>query len=54
MIALFFLRDDSAYICSHFYYSKAGEQNRTNVYVVPDTDFVKWCEQKEVFNDTSK
>lgn len=54
MIALFLLRDDSAYICSHFYYSKAGKQNRTNIYVVPDTDFAKWCEQKEVFNDTSK
>lgn len=54
MIALFFLRDDSASICSHFYCSKAGEQNRTNVYVIPDTDFVKWCEQKEIFNDTSE
>lgn len=51
MIALFILRDDSPYVCSHVYVSKAGEQNRTNIYVVPETDFDTWRKERRLWYD---
>ncbi len=41
-VALFTLPDDSPQWCSHFYCSAAGDVNRTEVYVVPQTDFEHW------------
>ncbi len=41
-VALFMLPDDSPQWCSHFYCSAAGDVNRTEVYVVPQTDFERW------------
>ena len=41
-VALFTLPDDSPQWCSHFYCSVAGDFNRTEVYVVPQTDFECW------------
>ena len=41
-VALFTLPDDSPQWCSHFYCSAAGDVNRTEVYVVPQTDFERW------------
>ena len=51
MIALFVLRDDSSYVCSHVYVSKAGEQNRTNIYVIPETDFDSWRKERRIWYD---
>ncbi len=41
-VALFTLPDDSPAWCSHYYCSAAGDANRTEVYVVPHTDFERW------------
>ena len=44
-VALFSLPDDSPQWCSHFYCSAAGDVNRTEVYVVPQTEFECWFRQ---------
>ena len=41
-VALFTLPDDSPAWCSHYYCSAAGDANRTQVFVVPQTDFTRW------------
>lgn len=41
-VALFMLPDDSPAWCSHFYCSAEGDANRTEVYLVPHTDFERW------------
>ena len=51
MIALFILHDDSPYVCSHVYVSKAGKQNRTNIYVIPETDFDAWRKERRIWYD---
>jgi hypothetical protein len=41
-IALYVLYDDSALRCSHFYCSTPGDENRTEIFVVPQSEFVVW------------
>ena len=41
-VAFFVLYDDGPLTCEHFYCSAAGDENRTEVFVVPRSDFVKW------------
>lgn len=42
IVALYTMPDDSPQICSHYYCSVSGNQERTEVYVVPKTDFPTW------------
>ena len=49
IISLFALRDDSAYVCSNVHISRSGEKNRTNIYLIPETDFEKWRKQRRVW-----
>ena len=41
-IAMFFLVDDTPLECAHFYCSTAGDEERTEVYIVPKADFESW------------
>lgn len=41
-IAMFFLVDDTPLECAHFYCSAAGDEERTEVYIVPRADFESW------------
>lgn len=42
IIATYVLRDDGPSVCRHYYCSAKGNENRCEVYVVPQTDFEKW------------
>jgi len=42
VLKTFFLPDDNGLICSHFYDSKLGAKNMTNIYIFPRYDFEKW------------
>lgn len=53
IIALYTMCDDHPYYCSHLYCSCAGENDRTEVYVVPNPDINKWIE-KHMHNKTIK
>ena len=41
-IAMFFLVDDTPLECCHYYCSTAGDDERTEVYIVPRADFEGW------------
>ena len=41
-IAMFFLVDDTPLECRHYYCSTAGDDERTEVYIVPRADFEGW------------
>ena len=41
-IAMFFLVDDTPLECRHYYCSAAGDEERTEVYIVPREDFETW------------
>jgi len=44
IVAMYVMPDDSPSVCSHHYCSAAGGRERTEVYVVPKTDFHSWLE----------
>ena len=48
-VALFVMTDDAPLRCRHYYCSAAGQTERTEVYVVPATDFIKWFEAEKTF-----
>lgn len=50
-VALFVMKDDAPLCCQHHYCSAAGTRERTEVYVVPETDFVYWYEASKDFPD---
>ena len=41
-VALYTMPDDNPAVCRHFYCSAAGDPERTEVYVVPQEDFIRW------------
>lgn len=43
-IALYVMEDDGAGRCQHFYYSSPGEENATEVYVVPTEEFLDFLQ----------
>ena len=45
VIKTFFLPDDNGLICSHFYDSKLGRENMTDIYIFPRHDFENWWEK---------
>ena len=45
-IALFVMEDDSPHVCQHFYCSAEGDQDKTEVYVVPQDEFTIWCKMQ--------
>ncbi len=38
IVALFVMVDDNPHVCEHYYASKSGEKNRTEVFVLPKQD----------------
>lgn len=55
IVAMYVMSDDAPSVCSHYECSIKGEDDHTEVYVVPKTDFPKWLLQgnksrKEVEN----
>lgn len=42
IVALYVMPDDSPEVCAHYYCSAEGSEERTEVYVVPRTDFPMW------------
>ena len=47
IIALYVLHDDCPSVCSHFHCSAFGDSDRTEIYVVPEEDFVLWLEAEK-------
>ena len=46
IVAMYVLADDCPSVCSHYYCSAAGEEDRTTVYVVPKPDFPEWLRRE--------
>ena len=44
IVTLYVLIDDAPAYCSHFYCSGVGDEERTEVYVIPRSEFAKWLE----------
>ena len=44
IVTLYVLIDDAPAYCSHFYCSGVGDKERTEVYVIPRSEFAKWLE----------
>lgn len=42
IVAMYVMPDDGPAVCAHYYCSAAAEQERTEVYVVPNGDFPTW------------
>ena len=45
-IAMFFLVDDTPLECRHYYCSAAGDQERTEVYLVPRSEINRWLDME--------
>ena len=43
------MTDDAPLRCRHYYCSAAGQTERTEAYVVPAKDFIKWYEAEKNF-----
>ena len=51
IVALYVMPDDCPKVCSHFYCSAAGSEDRTEVYVVPKEDFPAWLKAEKNMPD---
>lgn len=49
VVALYVMRDDTPLKCCHYYCSAAGEEERTEVYVVPKKEFPNWLVLEKTF-----
>lgn len=49
IVALYVLPDDSPRVCTHYYCSAAGPEERTEIYIVPKPDFPIWLAEEKVF-----
>ena len=47
MVALFVLKDDCPYLCNNYDCTAEGEGERTEVYVVPQSEFLEWLNQEK-------
>jgi len=51
VVALYVMADDSPLRCEHYYCSAPGSRERTEVYVVPQDEFIAWLAMKENIPD---
>ena len=51
IVALYVMPDDSPKVCSHYYCSVSGADDRTEVYVVPKEDFLLWLVTERAASD---
>lgn len=49
VVALYVMQDDAPLKCCHYYCSAAGEEERTEVYVVPKNEFPNWLVLEKTF-----
>ena len=52
VVALYVMQDDAPLKCCHYYCSSAGEEDRTEVYVVPKDEFPNWLVLEKTFPQT--
>ncbi len=50
-VAFFTMKDDHPLCCKHYYCSAAGSADRTEVYVVPQDEFINWLAAEKIFPD---
>lgn len=50
IIAMYVLPDDNPAVCSHYYCSAAGCEDRTEVYVIPKHEFSRWMAEEKGFD----
>ena len=50
-VAMYVMVDDSPLHCRTFHCCAAGKESRTEIYVVPQKDFRKWCEMEDSIPD---
>lgn len=48
-LAMFVMRDDGPALCSHYHCMAKAPESRTEVYVIPKKDFVKWLSMEPDF-----
>ena len=46
IVAMYVMPDDAPSVCSHYECSVMGEDDRTEVYVIPRMDFPQWLSQE--------
>lgn len=51
IVAMYVLPDDSPAVCSHYYCSAAGCEDRTELYVIPKHDFPMWMVEEKTLPD---
>ena len=51
IVALFVMPDDGPSVCSHYYCSAEGSNERTEVYVIPKPDFPVWLAIEKTMPD---
>ena len=47
IIAMYVMPDDGPATCAHYYLSAVGNGDRTEVYVVPKSEFPMWLAQEK-------
>lgn len=47
-VALFVMEDDGARRCQHYYYSSSGDDNATEVFVVPEDQFIEFLRWRDL------
>lgn len=48
-LAMYVMRDDGPSLCSHYHCMARALEDRTEVYVIPQKDFVKWLSMEPTF-----
>lgn len=51
IVAMYVMPDDGPEICSHYYCSSDGNTERTEVYIVPKTEFSNWLDKEKNMSD---
>jgi len=51
-VAYFVMKDDSPLYCSHYYCTAAGDRDRTEIYVVHQSEFASWLAEEKSFPET--
>lgn len=52
IVALYVMKDDAALRCRHYYCSTAGDSDRTEIYVLHQSELPEWLETEKSFPDS--
>ena len=53
-VAMFFLVDDTPFECRHYYCSMVGDEESTEVFIVPRNEFAVWLAQEKNIRKSNK